>query len=145
MTGEGTLVCCVGAGLVPARLFDIGAGQRAIRESPLRGRGHRRGWRPRQPACRTRAQVCLMPPACADLIRSLSGAARGSPTGSSLLLGNNANIDTKCTPGFRVGCIFGGRGVSRFLVEKLFSCDKLTTSIDSIDYNMGVSDEKTVF
>ena len=41
-----------------------------------------------------------------------------------------------------VGCIFAGWGASRFLVEKLFSCDKLTTSID---YKMGVSDGKTVF
>ncbi len=33
----GTSVCFVGAGLVPARWSDMGAGRRAIRESPLRG------------------------------------------------------------------------------------------------------------
>ena len=29
----------------------------------------------------------------------------GPPNGGSEFLGNNADCDTKCTPGFRVGCI----------------------------------------
>ena len=54
-------------------MSDIDAGLRAIRESPLRGNAslHRRGRRPRRPACRTSAHV--------------GGAIRGSlPTGQPL-------------------------------------------------------------
>ncbi len=68
--------------------------RRATAGRPYGGGGHRRGWRPRHPVCRARVCLMHMPPACADLIRTLSGAAKGSPLWGLPLAGPSDRVRT---------------------------------------------------